>query len=135
MLMLPSSTRIFVYAHPIDMRRSFDALGQCVRDVLKQDPESGALFIFAGKRGTSLKILWWDKPGCSILYKRLTHGTFRLPAAVGGELSVPIDARELALILQGVEPPTRKQRVKALVKQAREKALRISKSAATDPPA
>lgn len=48
--MLPSSTRIFVYAQPIDMRRSFDALGQCVRDVLKQDPQSGALFIFAGKR-------------------------------------------------------------------------------------
>jgi transposase len=134
--MLPSSTRIFVYAQPVDMRRSFDALGQCVRDVLKQDPESGALFIFAGKRGTSLKILWWDKPGCSILYKRLTQGTFRLPAAVSGESSVAIDVRELALILQGVEPPTtRKPRVKALVKQARERALRIGESAATDPPA
>ena len=133
--MLPSSTRIFVYAQPVDMRRSFDALGQCVRDVLKQDPESGALFIFAGKRGTSLKILWWDKPGCSILYRRLTHGTFRLPAAASGESSVAIDARELALILQGVEPPTRRQRAKALVRRAREKALRISESAATDPPA
>lgn len=132
--MLPSSTRIFVYAQPIDMRRSFDALGQCVRDVLKQDPESGALFIFAGKRGTSLKILWWDKPGYSILYKRLTRGIFRLPVANSGADSVAIDARELALILQGVEPPTRKQRVKALVKRAREKALRISESAATDPP-
>jgi transposase len=133
--MLPSSTRIFVYAQPIDMRRSFDALGQCVRDVLKQDPESGALFIFAGKRGTSLKILWWDKPGYSILYKRLTHGVFRLPAAVGGDASVAIDARELALILQGIEPPTRKQRVKAIVQRAREKALRISESATTEPPA
>jgi hypothetical protein len=46
-LMLPASTRIFVYAKPIDMRRSFDALGQCVRDVLKQEPESGALFNLA----------------------------------------------------------------------------------------
>lgn len=127
--MLPASTRIFVCSQPIDMRRSFDALGQCVRDVLKQDPESGALFIFTGKRGTSLKILWWDKPGYSILYKRLSHGIFRLPAAVSGEASVAIDARELALILQGVEPPTRKQRAKALVKRARAKALRISESA------
>lgn len=133
--MLPSSTRIFVYAQPIDMRKSFDTLGQCVREVLKQDPESGALFIFAGKRGTSLKILWWDKPGYSILYKRLTRGVFRLPAADSGATSVLIDARELALILQGVEPPTRKQRVKALVRRARQKALRISQSAATDPPA
>jgi transposase len=133
--MLPTSTRIFVYAQPIDMRRSFDALGQCVREVLKQDPESGALFIFAGKRGTSLKILWCDKPGYSILYKRLSHGIFRLPAAVSGETSVAIDARELALILQGVEPPTRKQRAKALVKRARAKALRISESATIESPA
>jgi transposase len=133
--MLPTSTRIFVYAQPIDMRRSFDALGQCVRDVLKQDPESGALFIFAGKRGTSLKILWWDKPGYSILYKRLSHGIFRFPAAMSGEASVAIDARELALILQGVEPPTRKQRVKTLVKQARAKALRISESDTIESPA
>jgi transposase len=133
--MLPTSTRIFVYAEPIDMRRSFDALGQCVRDVLKQDPESGALFIFAGKRGTSLKILWWDRPGYSILYKRLTHGVFRLPAAASGEASVTIDARELTLILQGVELPTRKQRVKALVKRARAKALRISEDATTEPTA
>jgi transposase len=58
--MVPASTRIFVYAEPVDMRRSFDALGQCVRDVLKQDPESGGLFIFAGKRGNSLKILCWE---------------------------------------------------------------------------
>jgi len=133
--MLPSSTRIFLYAQPIDMRRSFDALGQCVREVLKQDPESGALFIFAGKRGTSLKILWWDKPGYSILYRRLTKGLFRLPAADSGTVSVAIDARELALILQGIETPTRKQRVKTIAKRAREKALRISESAATDPPA
>jgi transposase len=133
--MLPSSTRLFVYGQPIDMRRSFDALGQCVRDVLKQDPESGALFIFAGKRGTSLKILWWDKSGYSILYKRLTRGIFRLPAAASGQASVAIDARELALILQGIEPPTRKQRVKALVKRAREKALRISESDTTEAPA
>jgi transposase len=131
-MMLPSATRIFVYAQPIDMRRSFDALGQCVRDVLKQDPESGALFIFAGKRGNSLKILWWDKPGYSILYKRLSRGVFRIPAAIGGEASVNIDARELALILQGVEPLSRKQHAKALVKQARKKALRVGETATTE---
>lgn len=133
--MLPVQTRIFVYAQPVDMRKSFDALGECVREVLKQDPESGALFIFAGKRGTSLKILWWDKLGYSILYKRLTRGVFRLPEAMSGEASVLIDARELALILQGVEPAARKQRVKKLIKRAREKALRISEGATTESPA
>lgn len=133
--MLPTQTRIFVYAQPVDMRRSFDALGQCVRDVLQQNPESGALFIFAAKSGTSLKILWWEKSGYSILYRRLARGVFRLPDAVGGDASILIDARELALILQGVEPETRKQRVKSLVKRAREKALRISETAASQPPA
>jgi transposase len=133
--MLPPQTRIFVYAQPISMRKSFDALGQCVRDVLKQDPESGALFIFTSKRGTSIKILWWDAPGFSILYKRLSRGNFCLPEAVGGDPSVLIDARELALILQGVEPSTRKQRVRKLVKRSREKALRISESVTTQSPA
>ena len=130
--MLPTSTRIFVYAQPVDMRRSFDALSQCVRGVLQQDPECGALFIFAAKSGTSLKILWWEKSGYSILYRRLARGVFRLPEAVSGDTSVLIDARELALILQGVETETRKQRIKTLVRRAREKALRTGGSATTE---
>ena len=133
--MLPTQTRIFVYAQPVDMRRSFDALSQCVRDVLQQDPESGALFIFAARSGTSLKILWWEKSGYSILYRRLARGVFRLPDAMSGDASILIDARELALILQGVESETRKQRVKSIVKLSREKALRISERATTESPA
>jgi transposase len=121
-----------VYAQRIDMRQSFDALSRCVREALKLDPESGALFIFASKSGTSLKILWREKLGYSILYRRLDRGSFRLPEAVSGDASVLIDARELALILQGVESAMRKQHVKALVKRAHEKALRISESAATE---
>jgi transposase len=78
--MLPMHTRIYVYAQPVDMRRSFDALGQCVRDVLQQDP-SGALFIFAAKSGSSLKILWWETSSFSILYRRLARGMFRMPEA------------------------------------------------------
>ena len=133
--MLPMHTRIFVYAQPVDMRRSFDALGKCVRDVLQQDPESGALFIFAAKSGCSLKVLWWETSGYTILYRRLARGRFRLPEATSGAASVLIDARELAMILQGVEPATRNQRAKTLVKHAREKALRISGSATTEAPA
>jgi transposase len=133
--MLPTQTRIFVYAQPVDMRKSFDALSECVREALKQDPRCGALFLFAGKSGTSLKILWWEKSGYSILYRRLDRGSFRLPDAVSGADSVLIDARELALILQGVEPATHKQRAKTLVKHAREKALRVSESASTEAPA
>ena len=122
--MLPTSTRIFVCTEPVDMRRSFDGLARCTREVLQHDPSSGALFIFTGKRGDSMKALWWDKTGYAILYKRLSRGVFRLPAAVGGTKSMLIDARELALILEGIELPSRRRRVKTVAKQTREKVLR-----------
>ena len=121
--MVPTSTRIFVCTAPVDMRRSFDGLAKCTRELLQHDPESGALFLFTGKRGTSLKALWWDKSGYCILYKRLTRGVFRLPSAHGDATSVLIDARELALILEGIELPTRKQKVKNASKDGRSKAL------------
>jgi transposase len=100
---------------------------------LQQDPSSGALFIFAGKRGDSIKALWWDKTGYTILYKRLSRGVFRLPAAVGGAKAVLIDARELALILEGIELPSRRRQMKTVAKQAREKALRVIETVGTEP--
>jgi transposase len=129
--MLPTLTRIFVCAEPVDMRKSFDGLARCTRDVLQHDPSSGALFLFAGKRGTSLKALWWDKAGYCILYKRLLRGVFRLPAAIGDAKSVLIDAHELALILEGIELPSRKRQMKTVAKQSREKALRAIASVVT----
>ena len=54
--MLPASTRIFVCTEPVDMRRSFEGLAQCTRELLEQDPASGAIFLFTGKRGTSLTL-------------------------------------------------------------------------------
>jgi transposase len=68
--MVPTSTRIFVCTEPVDMRCSFAGLARCTREVLQQDPSSGALFIFAGKRGDSIKALWWDKTGYCILYNQ-----------------------------------------------------------------
>jgi transposase len=123
--MVPTSTRIFVCAAPVDMRKSFDGLVLCTRELLQQDPSSGALFLFTGKRGNSLKGLWWDKTGYTILYKRLSRGIFRLPSAVGDATSVVIDPHELALILEGIElpPKSRRRREKIFAKQAREKAL------------
>jgi transposase len=108
--MIPSGTRIFVCTQPVDMRRSFAGLVRCTQEVLQQDPAGGALFIFAGRRGDSIKALWWDKSGYCILYKRLSRGVFHLPAAIGGASSVLIDALELALILEGIEMPSRRQK-------------------------
>jgi hypothetical protein len=70
--------------------------------------------------------------GYCILYKRLSRGVFRFPAAIGGAKSVLIDARELALILEGIELPTRRRQMKTVAKQAREKALHTIETATTD---
>jgi IS66 Orf2 like protein len=61
--MLPSSVRIFVCMVPQDMRRSFDSLALVARELLGEDPQSGALYIFIGKRPTRIKALWWDRNG------------------------------------------------------------------------
>ena len=102
--MIPTSVRIFVCTERQDMRRSFDALALAVRERLALDPESGALFVFASKRGNRIKVLWFDRNGYCLLYKRLHQATFVLPEA--GSLDRPlatIDARSLATILRGVE--------------------------------
>lgn len=86
------------------MRRSFDALALAVQERLELDPQSGALFVFASKRSQRLKVLWFDRNGYCILYKRLHNARFELPEAT--ELRRPmaiIDARQLAMILRGVE--------------------------------
>jgi transposase len=101
--------------------------------VLRLDPESGALFLFTGKRATTLKALWWDKTGYCILYKRLTRGMFRMPAAAADATSVLIDPRELALILEGIELPSKKLKVKAAARESRRKALRAIDSMITQP--
>jgi hypothetical protein len=69
--MLPQTVRIFVCTTPQDMRRSFDGLALAARELLGEDPQSGALFAFVGKRATRLKLLWWDRNGYCLQYKRL----------------------------------------------------------------
>lgn len=101
MLILPSSLRVFVYREPVDMRRSFDGLESIVREVLQEDPLSGALFVFCNRRRDRMKLLLWDATGFWIWYKRLEGGTFRLPS--GAESKVEMGAAELALILEGID--------------------------------
>ena len=85
------------------MRRSFDALALVVRESLSLDPESGALFVFVGKRCNRLKVLWFDHNGYCILYKRLHDALFELPDAASSDRPLAsIDARSLAIILRGV---------------------------------
>jgi transposase len=101
--MIPMSVRIFVCAERQDMRRSFDRLALVVQEKLSLDPQSGALFVFASKRGNRVKVLWFDRNGYCILYKRLHKARFELPEATSERSVVSIDARALAALLRGVE--------------------------------
>ena len=102
--MLPTATRILVCTQPQDMRRSFDRLAQTARELLGEDPQSGALYVFVSKSATRVKVLWWDRNGYCLLYKRLHRALFVAPpdaAKVGAAMQ--IDAEALADLLAGVE--------------------------------
>ena len=117
--MIGRNVAIYVSVTPLDMRRSFDGLAAAARETLRQDPESGALFLFANKRGHRVKILWWDRTGYCLLQKRLEWGAFRLPRALDtNATTVAIDVAELSKILEGVKLPPKKHRMR---KQAEEK--------------
>ncbi len=95
--------RIFLCTQATDMRRGFDRLRAMVEQVLAQDPLSGNLFVFRSRSSDKLKILYWDKDGLAIWYKRLEEGTFRFPRVAEGQSSVEVKASELAMLLEGID--------------------------------
>jgi transposase len=100
-LMLSPAVKIFLCAQATDMRRSFDKLAEMTRGVLAQDPLSGHLFVFFNRPRDRVKILFWDRSGFCLYYKRLEQGAFRVPQLDGG--GAQLDAAELTLILEGIE--------------------------------
>lgn len=102
MLTLPPSVRVFLAMEPADMRCGFDGLSTRVRALLDEDPMSGHLFVFRNRRRDRVKILFWDRSGFCLWYKRLEKGTFRFPdeSAAG---AAEIEAAELSLILEGID--------------------------------
>lgn len=100
--MIPAGVRIFVCTEAVDMRQGFDRLAQRARDVVGQDPQQGgALFVFANKRASRIKVLWFERNGYCMLYKRLHRAVFELPMAGAGVASVHIDAPALSKLLAG----------------------------------
>lgn len=100
--MLHSSVRILVCTEPQDMRRSFDRLAEVARTVMGEEPQSGTLFVFVGKRASRVKVLWWDRNGYCLLYKRLHRALFVAPTGERGAKGVRIDAAALGQLLAGV---------------------------------
>lgn len=102
MLSLPPSVRIFLCLAPTDMRRSFDGLAALVPASLSQAPFSGHLFVFRNRRGDRVKILWWDRDGWALWYKRLEKGVLRFPEA-NDSGAVEVSSSDLTLVLEGID--------------------------------
>ena len=100
--------QVWLATTPVDMRRSFDGLAEHVRTFLGHDPLSGSMFVFRNRSSERVKILWWDRDGLAIYYKRLERGTFRFPAGDGPALAV--DSAALMRLLGGLEVEGRKPR-------------------------
>lgn len=108
MLSLPSSVRIFLCLEPADMRRSFDGLCLMSEKIVRENPFSGHLFVFTNKRKDRLKVLYWDRDGFAIWYKRLEEGTFNFEESGSG--GVEIEAFRLSLLLGGIDLGRMRQR-------------------------
>jgi transposase len=91
------NVQVWVATRPVDMRKSFDGLAEHVRAFLGHDPLSGSMFVFRNKAAHRVKILWWDKDGLAIYYKRIERGTFVFPSS--DAKSVAISSAELLRLL------------------------------------
>lgn len=98
-----AGVRVWLATQPADMRCGFDRLAELAGSVTGQDPLSGHLFLFRSRGGDRLKVLYWDKDGYALWYKRLEEGTFKLPRADGQAKSVELRASELAMLLDGID--------------------------------
>ena len=100
---LPASVRIWLCTGKTDMRCGFDRLAAMAAEVTGQDPLSGHLFVFRNRSGDRLKILYWDRDGFVLMYKRLEEGQFKLPRLNPEQRSIALTPSELAMLLDGID--------------------------------
>jgi len=101
MIHFQPNARIWIAAGATDMRRGFTGLSALVQTALEANPFSGHIFVFRGKRGDLIKILWWDGDGLCLFAKRLERGRFLWPQAESG--SVHLTRAQLAMLLEGID--------------------------------
>ena len=101
MIPFASGTRVWIALGQTDMRRGMDALARQVQHGLGRDPHCGDLYLFRGRQGDLIKILWADDVGLSLYIKRLERGRFIWPSAQDGV--VAISASQMACLLDGID--------------------------------
>jgi transposase len=101
MIALPQGSRIWIAAGITDMRKGFNGLAALVQETLAENPFSGQMFVFRGRRGDLVKLLWFDGDGLCLLAKRLERGRFVWPQANNG--SVSLTSAQLSMLLEGID--------------------------------
>ena len=101
MIGLPPGAHVWLAAGATDMRNGFDGLAALVKTTLSEDPFSGHLFVFLGRQGDRVKILWWDGDGLCLFAKRLERGKFVWPRATSGTVS--LSPAQLAMLIEGID--------------------------------
>lgn len=101
MIPVPAQTRVWLAAGVTDMRKGFASLAALAEGVLRLDPYSGHLFVFRGRRGDLIKVIWWDGQGACLFSKRLERGRFVWPSPADGKISV--SSAQLAMLLEGID--------------------------------
>ena len=125
MLNLPANVRMYLCAVPTDMRKSFDGLCGLVQTVFRRDVLDGHLFLFVNRRRDRIKLLYWDRDGLALWYKRLEAGTFETPASAG-QSHVELDATELAMLLGGVSLASARRRKRFALARGRSAAASVA---------
>ena len=97
----PSNTQIWIAAGVTDLRRGFDGLSGLIQNKLEKSPLSGQVFIFRGRRGDLVKLIWFDGDGLCLFSKRLERGKFIWPQATEG--SVSLTRAQLSTLLEGID--------------------------------
>jgi transposase len=101
MIAPPSGSHIWIAAGVTDLRRGFTGLSALVQLTLAHDPFSGHVFVFRGRRGDLIKLLWWDGDGLCLFAKRLERGRFLWPRAESGTVS--LTRAQLSMLLEGID--------------------------------
>ena len=101
MIPVPTGVRVWLATGHTDMRKGFGGLSLLVQETLKRDPHSGNLFVFRGRRGDLIKVLWYDGQGLCLFSKRIDRGRFLWPSPADGMVS--ISTAQLSYLLEGID--------------------------------
>ena len=101
MIPVPSGVHVWLATGHTDMRKGFGSLALLVQETLTRDPYGGELFIFRGRRGDLIKVIWHDGQGACLFTKKLERGRFIWPSAADGV--VTISTAQMAYLLDGID--------------------------------